>query len=84
MLHLADRLILFECKLTRHGSAESQLLQLYGPVLARYFPALPQVHVSVFHNPGRSYELHPDSPNTLLEVLNLPLATFVEWHWLGA
>jgi hypothetical protein len=83
LLVLPSRLILFECKLTRHASAEEQLNDLYGPLLAKIFPELPQSRIVVFKNPGKSYTPHEEAPQNFWEAFGLEPPVYAELHWIG-
>lgn len=80
-IHTGSKIVVFECKLTRHPVAEQQIALLYWPLLYRLFK-LPLVGVEVFCNAGEDYYPHPEAPETLREALELPEWSIAEWHFL--
>ncbi len=81
-LHLGNKVLCFEFKLTRCREGLEQIRRLYAPLLDRLY-GVPIIGVSTFYNPGPSYEDHSLSPTTLEDCLDLPEYSLVEWHYLA-
>lgn len=78
---VANSIIIIEAKLKQHDEADVQLLNLYGPLLAKLHNAKLVWLIQCFKFPRRE----PDARRVrgIEEALGRSPGVVWDWHWLG-